>query len=267
MDARADERGSQVRARLLSRCASSRTPFPTIPALDVAVSRALMRRVAQPASCRRRCASPARRPWWRSPSATRSPRATARRWRPRAAQGFGAVLRLAGGRAAVFHEDTLELAHAVPDPDPRAGIQERFETEAALMRRRPGRAGRGRPRGRGAGRVLPRALERQRGRRRKLAGIGQRVVAGGAHVGTVLVVDGAARVRAVLEPVYARARAGLGSGHRGRGGRRAARGQLGAGARRAAGGVRRAATSSRRPSSTQHTLALARELAAEHRPD
>ena len=38
---------------------------------------------------------------------------------------------------------------------------------------------------------------------RKLAGIGQRVVARGSHTGAVIVVDGAERVRDVLEPVYA----------------------------------------------------------------
>jgi lipoate-protein ligase A len=38
--------------------------------------------------------------------------------------------------------------------------------------------------------------------RRKLAGIGQRVISGGAHVGTVVVVDDAAAVRRVLGPVY-----------------------------------------------------------------
>jgi lipoate-protein ligase A len=38
---------------------------------------------------------------------------------------------------------------------------------------------------------------------RKLAGIGQRVISGGAHVGTVIVVDDAAAVRRVLGPVYA----------------------------------------------------------------
>jgi lipoate-protein ligase A len=36
----------------------------------------------------------------------------------------------------------------------------------------------------------------------KLAGIGQRVVAGGSHTGVVLVVDGEERIRRVLEPVY-----------------------------------------------------------------
>jgi octanoyl-[GcvH]:protein N-octanoyltransferase len=36
----------------------------------------------------------------------------------------------------------------------------------------------------------------------KLAGIGQRLIAGAAHVGCVIVVSGAARLRTALEPVY-----------------------------------------------------------------
>ena len=38
------------------------------------------------------------------------------------AQGFDAVLRLAGGRAAVFTRETLGFAWCVPDPEPRATI-------------------------------------------------------------------------------------------------------------------------------------------------
>ena len=45
------------------------------------------------------------------------------------------MVRLAGGRAAVFHEGTLELAHAVPDPDPRRTIHDRFEATAELIAR------------------------------------------------------------------------------------------------------------------------------------
>ena len=108
------------------------------------------------------------------------------------------------GRAAVFHEDTLEVAHAAPDPDPRAGhpgaLRDRGRARAPGPRAgwawTPGWARWRASTAPGAGASTPAA-------RRKLAGIGQRVVAGGSHTGTVLVVDGAARVRAVLEPVYA----------------------------------------------------------------
>ena len=41
------------------------------------------------------------------------------------------------------------------------------------------------------------------GGRRKLMGVGQRLIAGGAHVGGVVVVDGADLVNGILTPVYA----------------------------------------------------------------
>ncbi len=55
------------------------------------------------------------------------------------AHGFDAVLRLAGGRAAVFTRETLGFAWCVPDPEPRATIAARFDemasTLAAALRR------------------------------------------------------------------------------------------------------------------------------------
>ena len=81
------------------------------------------------------------------------------------AAGFEPVVRLAGGRAAVFHEGTLALAWATPGRaargrHPRAlRAARRASSSAALRgarRRRPGR--------RGPRRVLPRRLERQRPR-------------------------------------------------------------------------------------------------------
>ena len=49
------------------------------------------------------------------------------------AHGFAPVHRLAGGRAAAFHEQTLVFAWVVPDRDPRAGTHTRFARLAALV--------------------------------------------------------------------------------------------------------------------------------------
>jgi octanoyl-[GcvH]:protein N-octanoyltransferase len=119
------------------------------------------------------------------------------------AAGFGSVTRLAGGRAAVFHEGTLELAHAVPDPDPRPGIHERFEAEASLIAEALQSLGVDARLGEVPGEYCPGRWSVNAGGRRKLAGIGQRVIHGGAHVGTVVVVEDAESIRRVLEPVYA----------------------------------------------------------------
>ena len=175
--------------------------FPDDPALDTAVSRATMRRVAArelPETLR--LARPAAAVAFAKRDALAPGYAEA--VAAARAEGFGSVLRLAGGRAAVFHPGTLELAHAVPDPDPRRGIHARFEATAELIARALRRLGVDARVGEVPGEYCPGRWSVNAGGKRKLAGIGQRVVAGGAHVGTVIVVDDGAAVRRVLEPVY-----------------------------------------------------------------
>lgn len=175
--------------------------FPDEPALDTAVSRALLERVAagelpetlrlaRPAPmvafAKQDAVSPA------YPEAVRAARE----------HGFEAVLRLAGGRAAVFHEGTIELAHAIPDPDPRPGIHDRFERSAELVARALRRLGVDARVGELPREYCPGGYSVNAGGRTKLAGLGQRLIAGGAHIGGVIVVDGADRVRDALVPVY-----------------------------------------------------------------
>lgn len=118
------------------------------------------------------------------------------------AGGFEPIVRLAGGRAAVFHEGTLELAHAVADGDPRAGVHPRFAAAAALIARALAELGVDAHVGEVPGEYCPGRYSVNAGHARKLAGLGQRVVAGGAHTGAVIVVGGAEQVRAALAPVY-----------------------------------------------------------------
>ena len=120
-----------------------------------------------------------------------------------AGAGFESVLRLAGGRAAVFHEHTISLAHAIPDEAPRLGIRARFESVAGLIARALGGLGVDARVGEVPGEYCPGSYSVSARGELKLAGTGQRLVAGGAHVGAVLVVADGARVRAALEPVYA----------------------------------------------------------------
>jgi lipoate-protein ligase A len=176
--------------------------FPDDPALDAAVSRAVMHRVAEGALPETlRLARPAAVVAFAKRDAL-SPGYPAALAAGRA-RGFGAILRLAGGRAAVFHEGTLELAHAVPDPDPKPGIHQRFEATATLIVRALRRLGADARVGEVPGEYCPGRWSVNAAGARKLAGIGQRVVARGSHTGAVIVVDGAERVRAALEPVYA----------------------------------------------------------------
>jgi octanoyl-[GcvH]:protein N-octanoyltransferase len=118
------------------------------------------------------------------------------------AAGFEAVLRLAGGRAAVFHYETIALAHAVPDPEPRNGIHARFEWTAALIARALRRLGADARVGEVAGEYCPGGYSVNARGKVKLAGIGQRIIRGGSHMGGVIVVGAAGRVRDALVPVY-----------------------------------------------------------------
>jgi octanoyl-[GcvH]:protein N-octanoyltransferase len=117
--------------------------------------------------------------------------------------GFEAALRLAGGRAAVFHEQTISLGHAVPDPSPRRGIHARFEATANVIARALGRLGVDAHVGEVPGEYCPGSFSVHARGERKLAGIGQRLIATASFMGGVLVVADAARVRDVLDPVYA----------------------------------------------------------------
>jgi len=116
--------------------------------------------------------------------------------------GFEATLRLAGGRAAIFHDGTMEIGHAVPDEEPRAGIHERFERTARRLAGALRTVGVDARVGEVPGEYCPGRYSVNARGAVKLAGIGQRVVGGGSHTGVVLVVDGEERINGVLGPVH-----------------------------------------------------------------
>src|SRR3970282_1800772 len=108
--------------------------------------------------------------------------------------GFEPVLRLAGGRAAVYHEATLAVAWAIPDPAPRERIRERFDEIAAIARDALRALGVDARVGLVPGEYCPGAHSVNARGERKLVGVGQRVIRGAAHVGAVVVVGAAARI-------------------------------------------------------------------------
>src|SRR5688572_17123185 len=141
--------------------------FPEDPALDTAVSRALMLRVAAgelPETLR------ISRP---GPIVAFGKRDVVSRGYPEAVRaarggGFEAVERLAGGRAAVFHEDTISFAHALADPDPRRRVDARFTATSALVASALGRLGVAAKVGEVAGEYCPGAHSVSAGGRLKL---------------------------------------------------------------------------------------------------
>jgi len=122
--------------------------------------------------------------------------------RAASAHGFAAVERLAGGRAAVFHESTLAFALAVPEDDPKAGIKKRYETIAEVMVSAFESLGVDARIGELPGEYCPGQWSVNVAGRVKVMGVGQRLVRGASHVGGVVVVDESERIRDVLIPVY-----------------------------------------------------------------
>lgn len=118
------------------------------------------------------------------------------------AGGFEAVQRLAGGRAAVFHEHTIAFAWAGRAQDTWSGTHDRFRTIAGVVERALRRLGVDARTGAVPREYCPGDYSVNARGERKLAGIGQRLIKGAWHIGGVIVVADGERVRDVLKPVY-----------------------------------------------------------------
>ena len=178
-----------------------RRAFPDRPAFGTAVSRAILIRVAAgelPPTFRVHCPGRVLAFSRRDRASHGYPEAADRARRG----GFDPVLRLAGGRAAVFGDRTLACAWAVPDPRPSRRTTDRFQELADLLAGILRRLGVDARVGEIPGEYCPGAWSVNAGGRTKLAGIGQRLIAGGAHRGAVIVVGGSRQVREALVPVY-----------------------------------------------------------------
>jgi octanoyl-[GcvH]:protein N-octanoyltransferase len=178
-----------------------RHSFPDQPELSTAVSRTILRRVAageldptirihrpgnEVAFGRQDLSSPGYE------AAADAARAT----------GFAAVERLAGGRAAVFHSGTIAIARAYADPEPPKRTYARFEEMAELIRDTLRGIGVDARVGEVPGEYCPGAYSVNARGAAKLAGIGQRMIRGGAHMGGVVVASDDGEIARVLVPVY-----------------------------------------------------------------
>lgn len=178
-----------------------RHSFPDQPELSTEVSRTILRRVAAgelPPTIR------IHRPgdevaFGRQDVASPGYAAAAEAAR---AAGFAAVERLAGGRAAVFHQGTIAIARAYSDPQPPKRTYARFEEMAGLIAAALRGLGVDARVGEVPGEYCPGAYSINARGTAKLAGIGQRMIRGGAHMGGVVVASGGLGITRVLEPVY-----------------------------------------------------------------
>jgi len=178
-----------------------RHSFPDQPELNTAVSRTFLRRVAAgelPPTIR--IHRPGREvAFGRQDVASPAYAAAAEAAR---AAGFAAVERLAGGRAAVFHEGTIAIARAYSDPQPPKRTYARFEEMAEVITAAIRGLGVDARAGEVPGEYCPGAYSVNARGATKLAGIGQRMISGGAHMGGVVVASGGDEVARVLIPVY-----------------------------------------------------------------
>jgi octanoyl-[GcvH]:protein N-octanoyltransferase len=116
--------------------------------------------------------------------------------------GFESVLRLAGGRAAVFHEETIAFARTIPDSDPTSRTFARFEETAEILAAAFRNLGVDARVGAVPLEYCPGDYSINARGEKKIAGIGQRLISKAAHVGGVIVVGGSDRAREVLLDVY-----------------------------------------------------------------
>ena len=175
--------------------------FAESPALDTAVSRALLQRVSsgfEPETLR------LFRPGPIVAFGPQDIRAQGYKAAVKATreEGYHAVNRLAGGRAAVFHEGTIAFAWTIPDADPRARVWERFDETADIMAAALRSLGVDARMGEVPGEYCPGKHSVNARGAKKIMGVGQRTISRAAHVGGVLVVSGSKRIRDVLTPVY-----------------------------------------------------------------
>jgi len=186
---------------MMERLRLIRHSFPDRPELSTAVSQTILRRVAAgelPPTIR--IHRPGRElAFGRQDLASPGYQAAAE---AAGAAGFAAVERLAGGRAAVFHEGTIAIARAYADPQPPKRTYARFEEMAEVIVAALHGLGVDALVGEVPGEYCPGAYSVNARGATKLAGIGQRMIRGGAHMGGVVVASGGPQIAEVLVPVY-----------------------------------------------------------------
>ncbi len=116
--------------------------------------------------------------------------------------GHPGIERLSGGRATAYVGETLVLGITLPDREPARRTVERFEWVADTVCSGLGRLGLAVETGRLAGEYCPGDHSVILDGNRKVAGLGQRMIPGAAHVGVVITVSGSSQLREVLDPIY-----------------------------------------------------------------
>lgn len=115
--------------------------------------------------------------------------------------GFEPFVRLAGGRAAVFHRQSVAMSWVIPDRNPVEGIRDRFSAVSGVLVDALASLGIDAEIGAVPGEYCPGEFSIHVGRA-KVAGIGQRLTRSAAHLGGVVVTGDGDAIRRALIPVY-----------------------------------------------------------------
>ena len=121
-------------------------------------------------------------------------------------RGYAPVIRGTGGRSAAYDEGCLVFDEIMPAHDSAAGIQARFSGDAERQARALRGLGVDARVGEVPGEYCPGEFSVNARGETKLVGASQRIIHGGWLLSSVVVVEPAARLRAVLEDVYAELR-------------------------------------------------------------
>jgi len=178
-----------------------RDAFPDRPALDIALSNALLRRVA------RGELEPTVRLYRPGPTLAFGRLDTLRPGFAEAGAaardtGFEPIVRLAGGHAAAYHEQSLIYEEITREDDVAAGLHDRFRDGAELLASAIAGFGVDALVGEIPGEYCPGAYSVSAAGRIKLVGTAQRVVRGGALMSAFAHISGGDRLRSVLFDVY-----------------------------------------------------------------
>ncbi|WKZ82681.1 MAG: lipoate--protein ligase family protein [Acidimicrobiia bacterium] len=171
------------------------------PAADVALSAVVLRRVAGGVD------PPTLRLWSPAETVAFGRQDTVRPEFTAAAEaarecGFAPVVRNVGGRAAVLHPGAIAFELSLPHHRGLETIADRFEATARSIADALRRLGADPRVGEVPGEYCPGRWSVNLGGTRKVAGVAQRLVAGGVQIGAVVMVSGAESTNEVLEPVY-----------------------------------------------------------------
>ena len=180
-----------------------RDSFPERPALDIAVSHALLLRVA------RGEAQPAVRLYRPAPTLAFGRLDALRPGFAEAGEaardaGFEPIVRLAGGHAAAYHEQSLIYEEIVAQGDVTAGLHDRFRDGADLLAGALAGLGVETQVGEIPGEYCPGAYTVSAAGRLKLVGSAQRAVRGAALLSAFILVGDGDRLRGALFDVIAR---------------------------------------------------------------